>query len=374
VITMNSPGSLAHGRSNWESTLWHEFCHVVTLSVTANRMPRWLSEGISVYEERQRDPAWGMKMTAEFRRLIIDEEGLTPMSQLSGAFLNAKDEKALLFAYYESSVAVEWLIAQHGWDKFRAMLRDLSTGERINAAIEKNIGPMEKLEPAFAAFMQQQAKDYAPKADWSKLEPEVASDPAKLDEFVKSNPTHLEALTLKAEQLAEAKQWEPLVALGQQLIDLNPEDTSADSGYWIKGKALHQLKQLAEESALLRTMAAKSGDALAVFLRLLEIDTEAKVWPEVEKDAARALALNPFLPQPNSALAAAAEGQGKNDLALVALERLLHLNPPNPAEVRFKLASVLRSKDAPQAKRHLLDALVLAPRYREAQQLLLEMP
>jgi hypothetical protein len=32
VVTMNSPGSLAHGRNNWESTLWHEFCHVITLS------------------------------------------------------------------------------------------------------------------------------------------------------------------------------------------------------------------------------------------------------------------------------------------------------------------------------------------------------
>jgi hypothetical protein len=52
VVTMNSPGSLAHGRNNWESTLWHEFCHVITLTVTKNRMPRWLSEGISVYEEK----------------------------------------------------------------------------------------------------------------------------------------------------------------------------------------------------------------------------------------------------------------------------------------------------------------------------------
>ena len=37
--------------SNWEAVLWHEFCHAVTLKATANRMPRWLSEGISVYEE-----------------------------------------------------------------------------------------------------------------------------------------------------------------------------------------------------------------------------------------------------------------------------------------------------------------------------------
>src|SRR5690606_33620335 len=56
VITANSPASET---ANWESVMWHEFCHVVTLTLTANRMPRWLSEGISVYEERQANTAWG---------------------------------------------------------------------------------------------------------------------------------------------------------------------------------------------------------------------------------------------------------------------------------------------------------------------------
>ena len=56
VITANSPR--AERPSNWESMLWHEFCHVVTLNLTSNKMPRWLSEGISVYEEWQGHPTW----------------------------------------------------------------------------------------------------------------------------------------------------------------------------------------------------------------------------------------------------------------------------------------------------------------------------
>ncbi|MDF1844961.1 MAG: tetratricopeptide repeat protein, partial [Rubripirellula sp.] len=59
VITANSPASQGENPANWQSVLWHEFCHVVTLEKTKNRMPRWLSEGISVYEERKRNPAWG---------------------------------------------------------------------------------------------------------------------------------------------------------------------------------------------------------------------------------------------------------------------------------------------------------------------------
>ncbi len=53
VVTMNSPATQGSSPSNWESVLWHEFCHVVTLQKTNNKMPRWLSEGISVYEERR---------------------------------------------------------------------------------------------------------------------------------------------------------------------------------------------------------------------------------------------------------------------------------------------------------------------------------
>ena len=51
VITANSPASQGEHPSNWEAVLWHEFCHVVTLNKTRNKMPRWLSEGISVHEE-----------------------------------------------------------------------------------------------------------------------------------------------------------------------------------------------------------------------------------------------------------------------------------------------------------------------------------
>src|SRR5204863_1302170 len=77
VITANSPGAYAGHRFNWETMLWHEFCHVITLNLTHNKMPRWLSEGISVYEERQANLAWGEHITPAYREMIMDGE-LTP--------------------------------------------------------------------------------------------------------------------------------------------------------------------------------------------------------------------------------------------------------------------------------------------------------
>jgi len=89
VITANSPASQGEYPANWKSVLWHEFCHVVTLEITKNKMPRWLSEGISVYEELQANPAWGQSMNGDYREMILGGE-LTPVSQLSSAFFLSK--------------------------------------------------------------------------------------------------------------------------------------------------------------------------------------------------------------------------------------------------------------------------------------------
>ncbi|MEI6297602.1 MAG: hypothetical protein WCO84_08280, partial [bacterium] len=62
VVTANSPATHPGHPVNWQAVLWHEFCHVVTLQMTRNKMPRWLSEGISVFEEAQANPTWGQHM------------------------------------------------------------------------------------------------------------------------------------------------------------------------------------------------------------------------------------------------------------------------------------------------------------------------
>jgi hypothetical protein len=59
VIAQDAPSAREAGEFNWGSTLWHEFTHVITLQMTDYRIPRWFSEGLSVYEERRARPGWG---------------------------------------------------------------------------------------------------------------------------------------------------------------------------------------------------------------------------------------------------------------------------------------------------------------------------
>ncbi len=372
VITMNSPGGLAHGRNNWQATLWHEFCHVVTLNLTQNKMPRWLSEGISVHEESLRNPVWGMAMDARFRRMILEDKATTPVSQLSSAFLNAEDEDHLMFAYFQSSQIVGYLLERFGTAKFQGILRDLAQGRRINEAITANTEPMEKLEPAFATHLESKAAAFGATADWGRPAPEEVNplDPESLAEYLRKHPASLWGIHRQAELLTEQKEWQGVLALAERLITLVPEDFSAEGGWQLKATALRELGRDDEEIAVLRHLAEHESSLMPVFLRLMELDQKKQDWPQVRANAARAMALNPFLRTPQQAHAEASEKLNLPQEAIADWRRVLVLDPQGAAMTHFRLAVLLREQDAAQARRHLLDCLALAPRFREGLKML----
>ncbi|MCW5558825.1 MAG: tetratricopeptide repeat protein, partial [Verrucomicrobiae bacterium] len=167
VITANSPATSRADPVNWEAVLWHEFCHVVTLQMTRNRMPRWFSEGISVFEETQENPAWGQALRPRYREMILGGE-LTPVSRLSAAFLMPKTPMHLQFAYFEAGLLVEFLVKRHGPEVIRQILHDLGDGGEINTALEKRVAPMAALEADFAKFAKERALALAPGLTWNK--------------------------------------------------------------------------------------------------------------------------------------------------------------------------------------------------------------
>jgi tetratricopeptide (TPR) repeat protein len=71
-------------------------------------------------------------------------------------------------------------------------------------------------------------------------------------------------------------------------------------------------------------------------------------------------------------LAQVSEQTDQPQTAIGAYRALLELDPPDPAEVHFRLARALHRLGDPEARRQVLQALEEAPRYREALRLLLE--
>ena len=72
VIAQDSASARQPGEFNWGSTLWHEFTHVITLQTTNHLVPRWFSEGLSVYEERRGRPGWGDDWNPPFLRAFSE--------------------------------------------------------------------------------------------------------------------------------------------------------------------------------------------------------------------------------------------------------------------------------------------------------------
>ena len=374
VVTMNSPGGLAHSRNNWEATLWHEFCHVVTLTVTHNKMPRWLSEGISVYEEAERNPVWGQRMTPEFRKMIVEDKALTPIGELSSAFLNPESGEHLMFAYYHSMLVVKYLVEQFGVEKFQGILKDLGSGVLINDAIARNTEPMEKLEEDFRNYALGLAENLAPGVDWSRPGPGEVDprDRAAVAAYLAKNPKNLWAHKAHVRNLLAGEKWREAAGAAEELIALYPGDVHGGNGYEMQAAAYKALGEKEKEAAALRKLAERSSEAGAAYNRLLDLDHEDRDWEGVRENADRALAINPFQKRIHYCRGCALEAEQERKGAVSSFEKLLLLKPGNVSEVRFRLARLLKDEDGPRSKRYLLDSLAEAPRYREAQKLLLE--
>jgi tetratricopeptide (TPR) repeat protein len=371
VITANSPR--LEQPANWQATLWHEFCHVVTLNLTRNKMPRWLSEGISVYEELQRDPTWGQRINPQYRRMILDGQ-LTPVGNLSSAFMNPPSPQHLQFAYYESAMVVEFLIERFGFAALKAILADLGDGAEINAVIAAHTRPLAEIEKEFEAFARKRAEALAPQVDWERPERDAVGpvDEEALARWLALHPNSFWALQQQALRLLAEEEWEQAKEPLQKLIALYPDHVDEGNAYALLARVHHGLGETEEEARVLTQLAAHSATAAQAYERLTEIGAEQENWGQVAEHGEKYLAVYPMRGAVHWRLGQAHEALGQAEQAIDSYRRLLVLEPPDPVEVRYRLARLLRPRDALAAKRHILEALADAPRFRQGHQLLLE--
>ncbi len=371
VITANSPASRPNSPNSWEAVLWHEFCHVVTLTLTKNKMPRWLSEGISVYEERQSQKSWGEQMKPRYRMMILGED-LTPVSQLSGAFLRPKTAAHLGFAYYESSLVVEWLVERWGLDKMKKVLADLARGVEINAALATHFAPIEQLDNEFAEHAKSLARNVGPKLDWARPKTsDVASDQA-IEKFIVANPNNYEALRAQAQKLMTDRKWKEAVEPLKKIIELYPDQRDTNNDYTYLARAYRELGDTDAEVFTLTKLTDLVPDSIDAFLRLMKVYAEREDWPKVLDYSNRYQAVDPLRPEPHRYEAEAHEKRGEKAQAIASYSTLLKLDSPDAPEMHYRLARLMHATGNSEAKRHIILALEDAPRFRDAYELLLQ--
>jgi tetratricopeptide (TPR) repeat protein len=373
VITANSPAALGEVSANWESVLWHEFCHAVTLRKSHNKMPRWLSEGISVYEERQANPTWGQSMTPEYREIITSSK-MPPVSKLSGSFLAPESPQALQFAYYQSSLVVEFVIDHYGVDALQQILADLGGGMAIEESFVRNAAPLNRLDVEFEEFARKRAEAFGPELAWDEPELPPRADAEAVTKWLDDHPNNFAGLTQLGQLQLREKKWQDALLVADKICKLLPDYTGAGNGYSLRARAHRELGDAKAEREALEALAARSSDSLDAYERLAELAAEADDWPAVALNAQRMLAVNPLTPTPHRRMAEAAEKQGRSDDAIAAYRALLEFETTDPVDAHYRLAVLLRGRDDNEkARRHVLMALEDAPRFLAAHQLLLEL-
>ena len=102
-------------------------------------MPRWLTEGISVYEEGRARPEWGRDQELAFAH-ALNEDQVLKLQDLNAGFTSPD---TISLAYYEASLLVEHLVASHGEQALHTMLR--AFGEGVDT--EKSAGSGDRSRP-----------------------------------------------------------------------------------------------------------------------------------------------------------------------------------------------------------------------------------
>ena len=371
VITMNSPAAQGSTLTNWKSVLWHEFCHVVTLQKTKNKMPRWLSEGISVYEEQLADQSWGDRMSPEYREMILGED-LTPVSRLSSAFLQAKTGMHLQFAYFESSLVVRFLVDKFGAESVVGILDSLGKGVPINDAISRHAGPIDLLDKKFKQYVTATAEKYGENFDWEKPERPFTNVESCNAWLADHENNFYGLLGLATAQLKESQPEESLKTI-EAFEKLLAEDPREPAIELLKGAAYRELKQLENETLALESVLTLEASEIDSCVRLLQIYSDAKDNKNVKRMARLLQAINPLLKSSHRTLASVAEKENDDQLAIESLSALATMNPLDRADTHYRLAAAqFRQQDSASAKRNVLLALEAAPRFRDAHRLLLD--
>jgi tetratricopeptide (TPR) repeat protein len=368
VVTLDSPRARPAGEFNWGETLWHEMAHVFTLQMSGNRVPRWLTEGVSVYEERRARPEWGKESDVSFAQALADGKTIK-LETLNEAF---SDPRTISLAYYQASLVVDHLVQTYGepalWKLLRAYGKGLDTPEAIKEAYGISIA---ELQTAFDGYTD---KHYGAIVRALKS-PELKEKPS-LDDLKKlaaDNPESYRVHMMLGDALNTSGDKAGAIKAFERAATLLPTANG-------RGNPNLYIARIAEE--------LKDTDrAIRAYEAVLQIDnadiesaTKLATLLAARSDAARTeaayrrlVAADPFNSAGQSALGRLALNRKDTTLALRSFRSALATKPQDMASAHTDLGEALlmagRSADA---KRSTLEALEIAPAFERAQDLLLK--
>jgi tetratricopeptide (TPR) repeat protein len=368
VVSMDSPSARQPIDFSWQATEWHELAHVYSLQLSKYRVPRWLTEGISVFEEHRRNPAWGREVALHYAEAF--GRGKTfGVKGLPKAFKNPEN---YTLAYFEASLVVEHLVSLHGDGGLRTLLLAYADGANDTTAFSKAFGQsVDEVDASFKAFVTKQ---------YGTLAEAMKTPPGEID------PKNVVALKARAAAapgsfVAQLTLGQALVAGGddaaakpvlQRAAELAPQDQGNASAHAL----LAQIAQRAGDNATarreLRALLLYDHDNVDAARVLAHLAADAKAVDDQDYALRLVADLDPFDADIHGPLGRREFAKRQYGPAVIEFQAALALGPPNLAEAHTDLGEVyLAMGRRDDAKAEALRALKEAPTYARAQDLLL---
>ena len=113
-----------------KTILFHEYTHALVHDLTGGQCPTWLNEGLAEYEGRRH-------MVGALSTLThaMENNGLVPWARLDDSFGLSLTAEQVRLAYEQSYSILRYLVERYGFWRIRRVLRDLSQGMALDAAL-----------------------------------------------------------------------------------------------------------------------------------------------------------------------------------------------------------------------------------------------
>jgi tetratricopeptide (TPR) repeat protein len=369
VVTLDSPKARPPGDFNWEPTLWHELGHVITLQLSKQRVPRWLTEGISVYEEKLGQPDWGREGELTFAAAYGKGE-IMSLRELNAAFTNPAK---ISLAYYEASLLAEHIVDTYGWPALRKLLVTYGEGKEGERALEQGLGV--GIDTLQAGFDKLLSAKYSSVVKAIAPVKELAAPDANVAAVAAAHPDSYPAQIALGQYLWKAGKIDEAYRALEHAAQLVPMATGAKSPHALMAQmALERndrARAIAELEELLKSAHTDLDSARLLAKQLAQAGGRAeRLVPVYELIAA----LDPFDAANHAALGHLKMQAGDPRTAAREFRAEIAAGPLDAAAAHSDLAeSYIASGDKAQAKREVLAAMEIAPGYPRAQDLLLKL-
>jgi len=373
VVALDTPRAQEEGTYNWARTLWHELGHTMAIGVSDFKVPRWFTEGLSVYEEQRARPEWGREMDLELFT-AFDQDRLLPLAQIDRGFTRPSFPGQVILSYYHASKIIGFIADTYGFQAVVDILQRLRAGDAIEAALETVLQQkVSALDNAFRENLKAERSRFAGVLAGLPDLLETEEAPA-LSELVGAGADNAFLKNLReGNDRLRQERYDEAEAQFLEALNRYPGYAKAGSPYHGLAAVYHAQGRTDKLIEILERFLTVSEHGAEEARELGDLYREQGDTARATRYLSRTLDVTPYDRATHMALAELYTEQNLFADAVRARRAVIALNPVDLADAYYQLAlSLFRNREVEAARRAVLQSLERAPGFRDAQKLLLQ--